>query len=239
MNDKNKISDHDIEEYLKRETTLSATYAQSKELKAPDHLEFSVKKLAREAENKSSKNNGWLVPLSIAATIVIAVTFSFFIDTQTTDKNTLLVELDSDTADKSSPLTEGAPVTKQQTASTNNEIVVEPETHPTQPLKSTLEEKPKASIAEKQPDQHGKQQSTQVTDETGNFELPPHLRDIVQTTSAGSSDKLLPAEILKTWTRKQWKEQIQMLQTSGKEILAKQYIEQYPAYYPGESLLTQ
>jgi len=239
MNEKNNISDQEIEEYLKGETELSATYAQSKELKAPDHLEFSVKRMARDAEHKTSSQptagkDVWLVPLSIAATVIIAISITFFIDFNTVENHSLIADNKNSSTEES--VIQEVITPQQQTADISDEVIIAPEVTVEPGIKVKAQTKQTTAISVAKPETHKAGKKEQLAEENSDFELPPHLQAIVQTTGAGSSDELLPAEILKTWTRLQWKQQIAALKNAGKEKLATQYIEQYPAYYPGETL---
>jgi len=258
MNDKTQITDQDLEEYLNDKSELSEIYTESKDLKAPEHLAFAVKRMAREAESKQPSSNKpvvrknvWFVPLSIAATVVIAITLVFVVDFQKVDETNHIAIKENDTAPQTIPLQQEAVTPPQQTASVENTIALQPETHTTEiqkqettpDIKTEMTQQtdtrlPRESVSEQPaPTQQSPAQKTlQVADEATDFELPPHLIDMMQSTSAGSQDVLLPAEVLKTWTREQWKQQVQTLIKTDKEQLANQYIEQYPTYYPGETL---
>ena len=76
----------------------------------------------------------------------------------------------------------------------------------------------------------------QIANKDNNFELPPHLKDMVQPTHAGSDKELPPAEILKNWTIKQWQQQIIELQKSGNTKLANKYIQQFSKYFPEQNI---
>ena len=76
----------------------------------------------------------------------------------------------------------------------------------------------------------------QIANKEDDFELPPHLKDMVQPTHAGSEKELPPAEILKNWTKKQWQQQIIELQKSGNTKLADKYIQQFSKYFPEQNI---
>jgi len=253
MNDKNQISDEDIEQYLDGDTELSATYAEGKDLKAPEHLAFAIKRMAREAQNNPPNNerpvarkNVWLVPLSIAATVIITITLVFVVDFQNIDETNHIAQKDIGTTPQALSLPEEVVTPPQQTASVEDSIVLQPETQKTEtipaiktkPTQQTDTRLPRESTS-KQPAptlQSPAQSTLQVAEETADFELPPHLRDMVQSTNAGAQNEVLPAEVLKTWTRQQWQTQVSSLYKAGKDKLAEQYIKLYPEYYPSETL---
>lgn len=253
MNDKTQISDEDIEQYLNGETGLSATYAEGKDLKAPEHLAFAIKRMAREAENNPPNNERpvvrkdvWLVPLSLAATVIITISLVFFVDFQNIDETSQIAKKDIDTPPQALPLPQDGVTPPQQTASVEDTIVLQPETQKTEtipaiktkPMQQTDTRLPRESASEKPaPTLQSPTQSTlQVAEEPADFELPPHLRDMMQSTNAGAQNEVLPAEVLKTWTRQQWQTQVSTLYKTGKDKLAEQYIKLYPEYYPGETL---
>lgn len=259
MSDKEDITEQDIEHYLEGKDEVSSLYAQSKSLKAPDHLEFSIKRMAREAQQQSGSHpvgnkNAWFVPLSIAATIVITVTLVLFLDTQKEDESKRIATIENNTSKEILPIEQTAP--QQQTASVRKSGSMDPDRQQVSPPKPTIDKKPMKSQSEAvavatmtepsqpetnkpepvKPQSINREEQQQVATKDENFELPAHLRDMIQPTSAGSDKELLPPEVLKTWTRQQWRQQILDLQKAGHSELADKYIEHYPKYFPDDTL---
>lgn len=241
MNDKDQITDQDIDNYLNGKDELSAVYSETSGLKAPDHLEFKIKQMAREAERPSDNRpignkNAWYVPLAIAATVIIAIVLVVFLDTQDVSKDQLIA------GDQTN-------VQQEQTATIDDAIIVEPKIQRMSPPNSAIDVRKSqtepVTLANKldttEPDlaeqSRIKQQNTEpLAKQNQDFELPPHLKEMVQPTRAGSTNELPPPEILKTWNQQQWREQILALQKAGKTKLADRYLEQYAKYFPGQKL---
>lgn len=243
MNDNKQITDQEIEKYLEGKDELSAAYAASKDLRTPEHLEFTIKRMARDAEHNTgnhrpARKNIWFIPLSIAATIVIAISLVFYmydqpdlhrpVVSEKTDKGAAIVSTD-DKASIEAALDQKPEsiAIKSETANKKHVAATDSNKHSTAAVaKSTTE----SNLPEKQ---------EKLVREDSDFELPEHLREMVQPASASDADNLLPSEILKTWTREQWRTQVVRLRKAGKNDLAKQYINEYPVYFPGEHLEKQ
>ncbi len=69
-------------------------------------------------------------------------------------------------------------------------------------------------------------------------EIPAHINELLQNTHA--SDQKLngmpPQEVLQSWQKSQWVEQVKMLQKQGKHELAERYVQAYPDYFPNDSI---
>ena len=249
MNDKEQITEQDIEDYLDGKDELSSIYTNSKGLKAPDHLEFKIKQMAREAEKQSStrpvvKKNAWFMPLSIAATITIAVVMVTFLDSQKVSYDELIVKHENN----------DQTIAPQQTAKIDETLNSAAKVQRVSPPKSTMDVKPvqteQVKIASKlntsepettstkqTPQQKTSQPSLpQVAQQDEEFVLPDHLKEMMQPTRAGTSNELLPEDVLRTWTIAQWRDQILMLRKTGNSELADKYVKEYPKYYPDQLL---
>ena len=238
MSEKEQFTDKELDEYLSGETSLSELYAESKSLKAPDHLGFNIKRMARDAEHKSistsSKINKdvWVFPLSVAATVVLSIMLVFSIHIKR-ETSTLIAKNTGETTKKVLPIEQ---IAKQQTDNIKKAIEPEGDSKQTQLSKQNDKQTKDTSIASSNPGQPKKEKEDQIVKETNDFELPAHLQEALQNTGANSSEDLPPVDVLKTWSRKQWKKQVQTLQEAGKEELANKYIKEFPKYYPGEIL---
>lgn len=80
MKDKTNSSNQELQDFLDKKSELSDLYSQSEQQKAPEHLEFTIKRMARDAVSKGNdsdkseiKKPRWLLPLSLAATVLVAV----------------------------------------------------------------------------------------------------------------------------------------------------------------------
>ena len=242
MNNDKDITDQEIEQYLEGQSELSDIYAEGSKLKAPEHLEFAVKRMAREAEatgtHSSISKKTKLIPLSIAASIMIAIGLSVFISLQQTNEQLQIVE-------------QQIPAETQPKTATHETPAPANETELTQTQPATIQQTPQRSettLAETRPLQPATQEKTQTTqdqvatnrsEDDSDFELPPHLREMVQSTSTGGSNELLPPEVLKNWTREQWHQQVNKLKEVGNETLAQRYIDEYPRYFSGEKFKAQ
>lgn len=199
----NQISDQDIEHYLQGKDELSSTYSESKELKTPRHLDRKIKKIAQEADQES-KSRSWFLPLSFAATIVIAVTITFLFNSKGVEEPNLLVESKENSQEK--------PVSNAK--------------------KVDLPKK----IHTAEPKSYQQNRKENVADIDDKFELPSHLKEMIQPTHAGSDIELPPDEILKGWSKKQWRQQIQELQKAGNTALADKYVQQFANYFPDQKI---
>ena len=249
MIDKEKISDRDLDNYLHGKDELSAVYAEGDELTVPEHLEFQVRCMARDADTlqATKKKTIWFIPLSIAAAVVLVVIVVFSFNSTLND-HSMIAQQNRDTAP------DQLEIVRPETSPRENIIHTEP-SNDLKPAdtekKVTASDTQVASAAEpvsnkkiesvlsdakKTTGLTTKQDSKQVAKQEQEFDLPPHLREIIQTTNAGSSNAILPDEVLATWTRQQWREQVRQLQKASKFELAEKYTKRYPDFFSGETL---
>ena len=82
-----------------------------------------------------------------------------------------------------------------------------------------------------------KKHTPELAQQTAN-EIPAHISELLQNTSA--SDQKLngmpPEEVLQTWQKSQWIEQVKLLNKQRKYDLAKRYVQAYPDYFPNDSI---
>lgn len=221
MNTESKNSE--IENYLKGGSGLSDLYAKSKDLSSPRHLNLAIEQLARvslEADaDKRSTGGAWKWPLAMAATVILAVLISIFYRTNTpTDSGRQLAtrEISTDSAEVATP------------------VKNDHDNH-----KPAEQKKPaKPAVPEVTPGNGQKPLRESVAQHQQEEDVPPKLQELLQSTRSGDTamTTLLPDEVLKTWTRKQWREHVKRLRTEHRDQLAAQYIKAYPRFFPGESL---
>ena len=229
MKDKKTITDQEMDSYLEGNTPLSEIYSKGKDVKAPEHLDSLVKTMAREAEqerfgenNLPIKKKEWFIPASIAASVVAAITITFVFNFQDTDKNTQIAIKDKNKVEPVQPQR----VTKKQPDSTQQkEVLATTEIKQTPPTTSEPAQVTNKKIAEK------------VAKDTNDFVLPAELNELILNTNASGTNKVEADEILKNWSKEQWKQRVQSLQEANNTELAKKYINKYPNFFPGETLL--
>lgn len=274
MND--KITDQELEAYLQGDTEFSSLYSQADDVKAPEHLSFAVKRMAREAMPASTHvssgaaSKGWLLPFSLAAGIIISIAAVTLIymqsqpvapahiahddipppqqlpgqpPSQLAEENPTPATAESQLAEniaqpdvtttvKNTPAT-ADPVTDSPVAVVPAPQKPKQQAHKPQVIvkKSTPLKKPEAL-----PEKSNETQVATPEQPIENFELPPHLRGMLQSTRAGGSNELLPDTVLRTWTVTQWRKQITELKKAGKDKLADKYLQRFADYFPGKKL---
>lgn len=220
MNTESK--DAEVENYLKGGSDLSALYAKSKDLTSPEHLNLAIEQLARESleadAGRHSPGATWKWPLALAATVILTVLVSIFYRSQnSTDAGRQLATRDISTQPAELPTPIKSDHSKHQPT---------PQQKPAEPVA------PKAAPRDKQTPPRETIAQQQEED------LPPKLQELLQTTGSGDTamTALLPDNVLKTWTRKQWREHVNRLKANHRDKLAAQYIKAYPRFFPGETL---
>ena len=206
---------------------LSTTYAAEKEsLQAPEHLEFMVKRMAREAQSdkedkkvsieakkKSAGNSSkpkWF--LSVAAAVVIAVTLTLIYQTdlieQDSDEPQLAIseqvlekqiQVTAETEFELADLTPDLDVTTTKEESTEDEVVSETET-----------------------------QTTANNENKFQFGSPSDVDALIQPTN--KTIRVYPKdEILKSWSDEQWRKVITQHRLEGDEVSVRYYLDHYLA----------
>ena len=244
MNDKDEMTDKELDDYLAGKSPLSKIYSSGNGLDSPVHLDRSIRQMAQQAQGRHSKGSTqpaksrWYIPLSIAAAILIAVLVTVLSsDFSATDEKVLGVkQTDPETTQITS---EQSQITKE-TAKINTEASQQsekPNTDKTKNIPSQHKSDKNDSSQMATTDIQKEEKPVNVADnKTDHTAIPENLQEILQPVSAGGSDELLPAEVLKIWTRQQWREHVAELQKNGQMLQAKKYVDEYPKYFPGESL---
>lgn len=221
MNTESK--DAEVENYLKGGSDLSELYTKSKDLTSPEHLNLAIEQLARESleadAGRRSPGGTWKWPLAMAATIILTVLITIFYRSQTiTDAGRQLATRDISTQPAELPTPIKSEHDKQQPAQQQKPVeAVAPKAAP-----RDKQTPPRETVAQHQQEE----------------EIPPKLQELLQTTRSGDTamTTLLPDNVLKTWTRKQWREHVSRLKANHRDKLAAQYIKAYPRFFPGETL---
>jgi len=83
-----------------------------------------------------------------------------------------------------------------------------------------------------------KDKDAQLAEQQKTFELPEHLNEFLQQTNASNQrlDGMPPDEVLQSWLKPQWVEQVKSLIKQGKRELAKRYTEAFAEQHPNDSI---
>jgi len=237
MNKDKPLSDKDVDEFLQGDSNLSNMYSMGNNLKTPKHLDISIKNMARDAEHdqaalQNTNKTRWLIPTSIAASIIIAFTVyntdttvnddmfsSPIVSNNSTEKATDKI-ISNQTKDvevvvKAENISEKTPISNDSEVKVSEGKVSEVITTDKKEIKVS--------------------QSTQQK-EPIEFELPVELQDLLRNTNTKVNNDLPPPKILKSWTRQQWQNQVKVLRKAGNTKLADKFIKEYKKYFPGKSL---
>jgi len=245
MNNDKPLSDKDVDEFLQGDSNVSNMYKKGNELKTPKHLDISIKSMARDAEHaqaalQNTNKTRWLIPTSIAASIMIAFTL-YNTDTNVNDDISSSPIVSNNLNEKASDniisnqtndvevIVQTKKITEKIPSSINSEVnttgVKETDIKVSDVKVSGSTDKKEITVS----------QSTQQKD-PAEFELPAELSELLRNTSTKVNDDLPPPKILKSWTHQQWQDQVKTLQKSGNTKLADKFIKEYKKYFPEKSL---
>jgi outer membrane biosynthesis protein TonB len=227
MNMQRDNDDKALDDYLQGTSSFSKAYAKSKDLKSPAHLNERILQMARESIEADTPHHGssnhWKWPLAMAATFLLVIAGTVTLVLQRTTEPA--PQIATETTTQQAPVTQTEQTTQMQ------------ETPPMQQTEVVEQTPVIAPVPQNSPVPQNKKPQTEKLAIQQEETVPEHLRELVQPASAGGSgDNLPPDEVLKSWTRDQWIEQVKSLRAQKRAELADKYIAAYPRFFPDENL---
>ena len=263
MTDKQPPDDRQLNDYLHGRSEESALYAQAEQLQVPAHLEFAVKRLAREAvQGPPTAGAGgpkprlfW--PYALVAGLLIALGVSGLL---TLNFSSTAPDIPAEQIVQNQPDPGNAPVPPDPTTlpldkapldqTVLQQLATEDTSHDTKKRDKSIAEVPRMVVLPPQPAKQKQQQAQNTplqpvkpgnrvaTNDVKKQEpIPAHLQELLQPASVHAPAATLPPqEILEQWSLAQWLEQIRALRQRGDRQNAQQYIEAFAKYYPQQDI---